>query len=155
MEATDARPDKPRFVYVIWIQSTAPKVFAALQDPELTRDFWGRSRNVSTWQVGARWRHESYDDPAVVDVTGEVCEIDPPRKLVLTWASAHAPGDVSRVTFTLDEQFGAVKLTVTHEELSAAAFEMTSMGWTAILSSLKSLLETGQAMPATTRRWSR
>lgn len=150
-----AHAEKPRFVYVIWIQSTAAKVFAALQDPEMTRDFWGRSRNVSTWNAGATWQHQSYDDASIVDVNGEVVEIDAPRKLVLTWASAHAPGDVSRVTFSVDEQFGAVKLTVTHEELSAQAFEMTSMGWTAILSSLKSLLETGKAMPSTMRRWTR
>lgn len=147
---------KPNFVYVIWIQSTAAKVFEALRDPEMTKDYWGRSRNVSDWQQGSEWSNVSYDDPKVVDVKGKVIEIDPPRRLVLGWETSMPTHVTSTVTFVLEEQFGSVKLTVTHEGLPPGpALEMASMGWTSILSSLKTLLETGHAMPQTMRRWGR
>lgn len=151
---------KPEFVYVTYISTTPEKVWEALLDPEMTKLFWGRSRNVSDWKPGSAWAHQSYDDASVVDVTGEVVEADPPRKLVLTWKS-NAPGlgeeRASRVTFEIEAAFGAVKLTVTHEgfEPGSKAIAAISMGWPAILSSLKTLLETGQPMPMTTRRWAR
>jgi uncharacterized protein YndB with AHSA1/START domain len=147
---------KPSFVYVTWIQSTAQRVFDALTDPEMTKDFWGRSRNVSLagdWRAGSEWRHEDYDDANKIDVVGKVIERDPPKRLVLTWASAQMPGAESKVTFTVEELFGSVKLTVTHEDMAPEAYEKAAMGWTAILSSLKTMLETGKAMPATMRRW--
>lgn len=36
---------KPEFVYVIYIQTTPEKLWDALLDPEMTKDFWGRRRN--------------------------------------------------------------------------------------------------------------
>jgi uncharacterized protein YndB with AHSA1/START domain len=148
--------DKPEFVYVTYIASTPEKVYAALLDAEMTKLFWGRARNVSDWQPGSRWSHQSYDDASVVDVVGTVVEADPPRRLVLTWESARAPEEgASRVTFQIEPFAGAVRLTVTHADLIAGSkmLEGVRSGWPAILSSLKTLLETGQPMPMTTRRW--
>lgn len=146
---------KPSFVYVVYIQSTAERVYDALQDPEMTKLFWGRARNVSDWQVGSAWRHENYDDPTDVNAQGEVVEATRPSRLVLTW---RRPGDPkgtseSRVTFQIDFVFGATKLTVTHEDLDPQMAQGVTSGWPAILSSLKTLVESGQPMPMTTRRW--
>lgn len=147
---------KPQFVYVIYISSTPEKVWDALLDGEMTKQFWGRSRNVSDWKVGSAWQHQNYDDPSIVDIVGKVVESTPPRRLVLTWA---APADAedeakhSRVTFDIEPAFGSVRLTVTHEELDDEMLRGISQGWPAILSSLKSLLETGKPLEATTRRW--
>lgn len=147
---------KPEFVYVTYISTTAEKVYAALLDGEMTKLFWGRSRNVSDWKPGSQWSNQDYDDASKVDVTGEVIEADPPRKLVLTWKSQRMHDEKpSRVTFQIEPAFGAVKLTVTHDEFEpdSKLFQAASMGWSAILSSLKTLLETGQPLPMTTRRW--
>ena len=76
----------------------------------------------------------------------------------LSWARpehADNPDKVSKVTFTVEEQFGASKLTVIHSELDDEMRNAISGGWPPILSSLKTLLETGEAMPMTRRNWKR
>lgn len=150
--------NKPSFVYVIYISTTPEKVYAALTDGEATKLYWGHHKNVSDWQVGSPWRHEDYDDPSQIDVAGEVVEAAPPRRLVLTWGSAAHAGDPSkrsRVTFDIEPFMDAVRLTVTHEDLPAEDLTIVSQGWQAILSSLKSLLETGKPLSMTARRWGR
>ena len=155
---------KPSFVYVTYINATAQKVWRALTDAEVTRQYWSNHRNASDWQPGSEWRHEDYDDAARVDVVGTVVESDPPRRLVVTWASpakAADPSAHSRVTFDVVEDGGMVRLTVTHDELEPGSSMETGIttGWPMVLSSLKTLLETGQAQPPIMvrhdGRWSR
>lgn len=148
--------DRPQFVYVIYIATTPEKLWNALVDGEMTKQYWGRARNESDWKAGSPWRHQDYDDPNMVKVVGQVIESTPPRRLVLTWA---APADAaskakhSRVTFDIEPFMDAVRLTVIHDELEPDKFRSVTQGWPAILSSLKTLLETGQPMPMTTQRW--
>jgi uncharacterized protein YndB with AHSA1/START domain len=143
---------KPEFVYVIYIQSTPEKIWQALIDPEMTKEFWGRHQNCSDWKSGSEWRHQNYDDAREVKLAGTVVESGPPHRLVLTWARPD-DADISRVTFEIDEFMGSARLTVTHSELSAAMLSNISAGWPAVLSSLKSLLETGASLPMTRRQW--
>ena len=149
---------KPEYVYVIWIDAPCEKIWDALTDPEMTRDYWGRHRNTSDWRVGSRWQHEDYDDPSSVAVAGTVIESERPHRLVLSWARPDRldqPEKVSRVTFTIEQQFGSAKLTVVHSELDDEALRAVSGGWPPILSSLKTMLETGASMPMTRRNWKR
>lgn len=147
---------KPDFVYVLFIKTTPEQLWKALLDPEMTKQFWGRSRNVSDWKVDSIWELQDYDNSSTVDVTGKVVEFEENKKLVLTWTN---PQEVkegkapSQVTFEIIPFMGSVQLKVTHKDLSDEARPMISMGWSAILSSLKSLLETGEPLPSTTRRW--
>ena len=53
--------DKPKFVYVTYISATPEKVWNALMDPEMTKDYWARHKNVSDWKVGSEWSHEDCD----------------------------------------------------------------------------------------------
>jgi len=146
---------KPEFVYVIYIQAAPEKIWQALIDPEMTKEFWGRHRNQSDWKVGSAWRHENYDDATDIAVTGTVVESNPPRRLVLTWARPNATdeADISRVTFEIEEYMGSARLTVTHTDLSPEMLRSISGGWPAVLSSMKSLLETGASLPMTRRQW--
>ena len=136
------------FVYVIYVATTPEKLWKALLDAEFTRKYWGHD-NVSDWRPGSPWEHRRNDEAQTVDVVGEVLESAPPKRLVMTWAD---PGDRtnrsrrSKVTFELETVADMTRLTVTHEALDVEMFRKVSSGWPRVLSSLKSLLETGNAL---------
>jgi len=143
---------KPSFVYVTYIVTTPDKLFNALTDPEMTRRYWGNHRNRSDWHIASAWQMENYDDANDVDITGTVLENDPPRRLVVSWASPGDGGDAakrSRVSFDLEPLEKSVRLTVTHDELEpdSEMLRGITFGWPAVLASLKTLLETGDVQP--------
>jgi len=138
------------FVYVTYIVSTPEKVFEAITRPEIARRYWGHE-NVSDWKPGSKWEHVRANDERAVQLVGEVVEVSPPRRLVITWASpsqAADPAAHSRVTFDIEPYEDMVRLTVTHDELEAGSGMDTGIrkGWPIVLSSLKSLLETGRGL---------
>ncbi|HEY9063763.1 MAG TPA: SRPBCC family protein [Burkholderiaceae bacterium] len=141
---------KTSFVYVTYIRSTPEKVFEAITKPEIARRYWGHE-NVSDWKPGSSWQHVRADEQRTVQVVGEVVEVQPPTRLVITWASpsqADDPASVSRVSFDVEPYEEMVRLTVTHDELEAGSGMAKGIqrGWPIVLSSLKSLLETGQGI---------
>jgi uncharacterized protein YndB with AHSA1/START domain len=145
-----------RFVYVTYIRTTAEKLWAALIEPEFTRKYWCQTWQQCEWKVGASWKIFA-PDGRIAD-SGEVLEIEPPKKLVLTWQNflfpeAQAEGH-SRLTYELESLGDTVKLTVIHEidKDNSKLIEKTSSGWPAVLCSLKSMLETGESLEMT-RRW--
>ena len=147
--------NRPDFVYVTYISTTPEKLWNALTEGEITRLYWHHT-NVSDWKPGSAWQHVRLDEAKTVDIVGKVVESDPPRRLVLTWASPAAAADParnSRVTFEIETVANAVRLVVTHDELEGdpAMGRSIANGWPKVLSSLKSLLETGQPLP---RSWS-
>ena len=66
-----------KFVYVIYIAATQEKVWKALLDGEMTRQYWGRE-NVTDWKPGSKWEHRRFDEARTVDLVGLVVECDPP-----------------------------------------------------------------------------
>jgi uncharacterized protein YndB with AHSA1/START domain len=147
---------KPKFVYVTYIRTTADKLWDALIKPEFTRRYWCETWQECDWQKGSPWR-VMIPDGRVADA-GEIVEIDRSNRLVLTWrnefkAELKAEG-FSRLTYELEQQGDMVKLTLTHEAPKPGSkfLDAVSSGWPAILSSLKSLLETGESLEAT-RTW--
>jgi uncharacterized protein YndB with AHSA1/START domain len=143
-----------RFVYEIYIAAAAETVWQALLDGEFTRQYWDHE-NVSDWRPGSPWEHRRADSGQVA-ILGEVLEASPPHRLVITWAD---PADRlrtarrSRVTFEIQPIADMVRLMITHEDLEPGS-EMKrkiSQGWPRVLSSLKSLLETGRPL----KTWAR
>jgi uncharacterized protein YndB with AHSA1/START domain len=142
-----------RFLYVTFIRTTPEKLWAALTNPEFNRRYWFGMRQESAWKKGASWK--LVDDGGEAWDAGEILEIDPPRTLVLAWqhqkkSELKAEG-FSRATFTIEKAGPLVKLTVLHELEKPVAdskfIGAVSGGWPMVLSSLKTLLETGEALP--------
>jgi uncharacterized protein YndB with AHSA1/START domain/DNA-binding transcriptional ArsR family regulator len=145
--AEEAMNDKPTFVYVTYIESTPEQVWDALTDPDISGQYWGH-RNVSDWHVGSRWEHQRTDGSGVADVVGTVVECTRPTRLVTTWAPPDDEARVSRVTFDIEQYADIVRLRVTHDDLADEEERAgAAAGWAAVLSNLKSLLETGSPLP--------
>ena len=150
---------KPSFVYVSYIQTTPEKVWQAFMDTDVMAQYWvGPTSecarvNVSDWKVGSTWEHQRLDAAHTVDICGTVVECNPPRRLVYTWARPSDAADASkhsRVEIDIEQRIdGLVRLTVSHVDLERdpQMLEGISGGWPAVLSNLKTLLETGHVLP--------
>lgn len=143
--------DAPDFIYTIFIAANIETVWTGLIDKEITKKYWGH-HNKSDWKVGSKWEHLSTSGSNVVDIHGEVLEIDPPHKLVVSWNSLEGSKSLepspSRVTYDLTALGPDTKLTVTHSQLNhdSVMHNGVTQGWPAVLSNLKSLLETGKVL---------
>jgi uncharacterized protein YndB with AHSA1/START domain/DNA-binding transcriptional ArsR family regulator len=146
---TDGPTSVPTFVYVTYIRASAEQVWQALTDADLTARYWGHA-NVSDWQPGSTWEHRLADVSGLVEIVGRVIEAEPPTRLVITFQAPgdERPGGPSVVTSIIEPRHDIVRLTVTHENLpDQAMLDGIAHGWPAVLANLKSLLETGEALP--------
>ena len=139
------------FAYVTYIKTRPEDLWTALTSPEFTQKYWnGAARQESEWRPGANWRM-IFSDGRIANA-GEVVEYDPPRRLVLKWQNQFRPElkeeGYSRCVFEIERQDDVAKLTVTHtiERDNSKFIQAASQGWPAILSNLKSLLETGKTI---------
>jgi len=134
-------------VYVSYIRTTPEKLWTALTDPELMKEYWFGMHCESEFRTGSPWRLVS--SSGEVWDAGEIVEADPPRRLVIRWQHQMRPElkaeGPSLCTMQLEPAGPAVKLTITHtiEREGSQLIEAVSGGWPKIVSNLKSLLETG------------
>jgi len=137
-------------VYEIYIHSTPERMWQSLTDPELTQQYYFNTRVESDWKSSST---VVYRNPqGNVDLEGEVLEIDPPRRLVTTFKPTWAPQVTgtapSTVSWEIESIGEACKLTLTHAgfDQDSPMADMIHNAWIQTLSSLKSLLETGQPL---------
>jgi hypothetical protein len=125
---------------------------------------WWEQTITTDWQVGSpmAWQRKGL---TIADPEQVVLEADPYHRLAYTWHTFtpelarvnNLSGELlarlakerrSRVAFDLEPLGEVVRLTVTHDDLEVGGTvgEMISKGWPPILSSLKSLLETGEPL---------
>ena len=153
---TEPNKAESRFVYVTFIRTTPEKLWRALQEPEFTRQFWFGTTQECDWKPGVPWKILT-PDGRVTD-SGEILEVEPERKLVLTWRNELFPDmtaeGYSRMTYELEPTGDLVKLTITHEMEKAGSkfIKGVAGGWPIIVASLKTLMETGESLEAT-RTW--
>ena len=170
-----ARDQMTSFVYTIYINAAPERVWQGLTDPAMMKRYWrhylaGPKTLRSDWRKGSTYELAHEDVGLVVSDTEQVVlESDPYRRLAYTWHTFtpdwaaevgmdDATADVwraeprSKVTFDLEDVGqGVTRLTVTHGDFSlgSGVLQGISSGWPAVLSSLKTLLETGAALAAT------
>ena len=156
---------KPTFVYKTYINTTPERLWQALTEPAFTKRYWNTTLE-SDWKVGSTitWDNNGVliEDPAQV-----VLEYQPFRRLSYSWhtftpeVAEHfgfsdellttlASERRSKVTFDIEEDGPLVKLTVVHDDFEpgSTAIQMVSEGWPRVLSDLKTMLETGDTLPA-------
>jgi uncharacterized protein YndB with AHSA1/START domain len=140
---------KPEFVYVTYIETTPEKLWEALTNSEFSKRYWFGADVISDWKVGSPFALVM--NGTTTDV-GEILEADPPRRLSYTFH--HVTTEESRkerpskVVFNIEPHGNLVKLTLTHEGFAEGSRHLDgiSKGWPAILSGLKSMLESGTAL---------
>ncbi len=139
----------PRHVYQVYIRTTPERLWQAITDPAMTEAYYFNSRIESDWTPGAPFTMRQADGR--LDIEGEVVEADPPRKLVHTFNLRWDPENddpPSRVTWEITPMGDTCRLSLVHDGFASETqtFRETGGGWSLILSSLKSLLETGDAL---------
>jgi uncharacterized protein YndB with AHSA1/START domain len=144
----------PTQVYQVFIRSTPERIWQAITDPEFTRKyFYGTSVEL---KLVAGSEYQSFGpDHSSVWIEGEVLEVDPPKRLH-SWLALFDPEqgkeEPSRVTWEIEDSGeGMCLLTVVHDRLEGApktAQSVSGRGWMYVLSGLKTLLETGDSLPA-------
>ena len=133
-------------VFSIAIRATPEAIWEAITTPEFTARYFHGARITVTPD-----RYRSLGPDGGVWGDENVLEFDPPRRLVHGWRSLYDPElaaeEPSRVSWDIDPQEGYCLLTVTHDQLEGAPKTAVNIaGWTFIISSLKSLLETGEPL---------
>ncbi len=152
------------FVYTTYIRATPDQLWQALTDPAFTSQYWGVTFETD-WQPGSAiaWR---LGDVVMAREDQQVLEADRPHRLSFTWHAltdeflakhgdtpewnaTAAAEPLSRVTFEIEPVGEVVKLTVVHDgfEPGSLILEAVSGGWLPLLSSLKTMLETGEPLP--------
>jgi uncharacterized protein YndB with AHSA1/START domain/DNA-binding transcriptional ArsR family regulator len=158
--------DKPSFVYTTYIRTTPEQLWQALTDPAFTRRYWNASFETD-WKPGSTMTWDM-GGIAVADPEQVVLESEPYRRLSFTWHTFTpelndalglsdevreriAEEGRSQATFELEPVGDSVKLTVIHEGLDPDGHvkSLIGDGWPRVLSRLKTLLETGETLPAT------
>jgi len=161
--------DKPSFVYTTYIHTTPGRLWQALTDPAFTERYWGVAFETD-WSTGSMITLRQWG-VTIADSEQVILESEPYRRLSYTWHTFTpewrkvvqervgfsdefldrvAAEPRSKVTFELEELGELVKLTVVHDDFEpgSAVLETISQGWPHIVSNLKTLLETGEPLPA-------
>jgi uncharacterized protein YndB with AHSA1/START domain/DNA-binding transcriptional ArsR family regulator len=145
LESPSSMADKPDFVFSTYIKTTPQKLWEALTNPEMTRQYYYGGRVQADLRVGGRFYY--LDPKGEVNLDGEVLEIDPPRKLVTTFTASWSPpeGQTTRVMYEIEPMGAICKFTVTHFDYEKAMAGIET-GWPIIIAGLKTWLETGQPL---------
>lgn len=136
-----------KHVYEIILNTTPEGVWRALTDGKVTEKYFFGSRVESKWTAGSSYRY--VDTQGTLSSDGKIVEIDPQSHLKMTWVPAWLPGTApSTLSWDLQALDSLTLLTLTHSDIDDATFDSAGMhvGWIFVLSSMKTLLETGKAM---------
>jgi uncharacterized protein YndB with AHSA1/START domain len=151
-------------VYRVFIKATPQAIWDAITQPEWSTQYGYGGFNDYELKPGGRYISRA-DEPMKaagapdILVDGEVIEVDPPRKLVQTWRMLMDPSlaeeGFTKLTYEIDERKdGLCRLTVVHDLTGAPGLAKlvegdvpdAGGGWPWVLSSLKTLLETGKQL---------
>jgi uncharacterized protein YndB with AHSA1/START domain len=151
--------ESPKHVFEIYIRTTPEKLWQALTEGEMTKNYYFGSTVKCDWKTGSKYEYLGAESrPGSENTTlidGEILEIDPPRRMVMTFNPLFFGEGVeyptSRVTYEITQMGEACKLSLVHDQLEAGnpLTQEFFGGWSNILSALKTYLETGERLVVT------
>ena len=139
----------PSFVYVTYIETTPEKTVGSADQQRFHQTLLVRHRGQI--RLEGRLALRVGHDGTTTDV-GEILEADPPRRLSYTFhhlmTEEGRKEPPTKVVFNIEPHGNLVKLTLTHEGFAEGSklLDAVSKGWPAILSGLKTMLESGTAL---------
>jgi DNA-binding transcriptional ArsR family regulator len=145
----DQMNDQLRHVYEIYIRTTPVRLWEAITSGEMTHRYFHKTRVESEWKVGSKVIYTSSE--GAVAVEGEVRACNPPRELEYTWNVKYDPErsgeQPSIVRWEIEKVDDCCRLTLLHSFAEKSeTYRAVKGGWNEILSSMKSLLETGKPL---------
>jgi len=150
--ALEAPMEPIKHVYQTYIRTTPDRLWSAITNGDQTSRYYYGTAVKSDWQQGSPLVYTYPDGKVAAD--GKVLAIDPPRSVTMEfnarWDELTAAEPPVRMTWAIEPKGEICRLTVTTEDIvpgsaTAAQFEG---GIAFIVSGLKSLLETGESIPA-------
>jgi len=143
--------DTPAHVYTVFIRATPERIWQAITDGDDTQRYYYGTRVASDWNVGSSVTYAYPDGRLAAD--GEVLEIDPPKRLVMTfralWDPATSDEPPIRHVWEIEpDDDGTCRLRVTTLDLVPGSKRASEFGdgIAYIVSGLKSLVETGEPL---------
>lgn len=142
---------KPVHVYKAYINAPIGDVWNAITDGDKTVQYYYGTRVQSDWEVGSPIVYTNADGGVVAD--GEIVSVDAPKRLELTFvarwdAQLEAEGP-AREAWLLNDVNGMTELTIELYDVAvdSKTYREFIEGFPYIVSGLKSLVETGRALP--------
>lgn len=132
--------------YQAYIRTTPGKLWEAMTSPAFTRDYFYGLAVQSDWKPGSAIKHLFPDGKSQIE--GTLQEVDPPRKLVHTFATTGVSDAPTLVTWELQPMGLVTLLTLTHADFDGETqtYQSVARGWNPVISGLKTLLETGKPL---------
>ncbi|MGI9528555.1 MAG: ArsR/SmtB family transcription factor [Acidimicrobiia bacterium] len=144
--------DKPVHIYKTYIKATVDDVWHAITNPDMTAQYFFGTRVESDWTQGAAMTY-AYPDGSLAS-TGHIIAIDAPTRLEFTfhaqWDDDLAAEGPCREVWSLAEVNGMIELTIELFDVAPDSKTYTDFtnGFPYIAAGLKSLIETGEALPS-------
>lgn len=141
---------KLKHVYVLYIKTSADKLWEALTKPEMTKKYFHKTEVTGSFSIGSTVDYilTEEDGTRRPALTAKILECEPGKRLVHSFDFPRINDKPSRVSYDIEPVGDVVKLTVTHDDFESETetYNMVQQGWPPILSGLKTLLETGQTL---------
>ena len=131
----------------IEIEAPVARVWDALTNPEIIKQYFFGTNAISDWQVGSplefrgQWEGKPYVDKGVI------LQSQPEKLFQYTYYSSFSklpdsPENYANISYELNEEDGLTTLTVKQENVAnEEARKHSEENWSHVLTSLKNLLE--------------
>ena len=139
-----------KHLYVVYIRTSADKLWEALTRPEMTRQYFHKTEVTGDFSVGSKvdYMITGEDGSRRPALSARILECEPGKRLVHSFEFPQMKDKPTQVSYDIEPMGDVVKLTVVHEgfERETETYNMVQQGWPPILSGLKTLLETGKGL---------